>query len=68
MEINGTGNYAKLTPIIESGQLKEIKVINGGIEYDDTTTLTITGAGSDCRLRGNLENWTVNLFKNIWIQ
>ena len=63
--INGTGNYAKLTPIVEGGQLKEVLVIHGGVGYDDNTTLTIKPAGSTCELKGHLQKWTVNLFRKL---
>ena len=64
--INGKGNYAKLTPIIENGQLVEVKVINGGIGYDGGTTIDAIPAGQNCRLFANIQKWTVNLFQKYF--
>ena len=64
--INGKGNYAKLTPIIENGQLIEVKVIKSGIGYDGTTTVDVISAGENCRLFANIQKWTVNLFQKYF--
>jgi hypothetical protein len=64
--ITGRGNYAKLTPIVENGQLIEVKVINGGIGYEDGTTIDVIPAGQNCRLFANIQKWTVNLFQKYF--
>ena len=33
--LSGVGSFAKLTPIVNNGQLIEIKVLNGGIGYEE---------------------------------
>ena len=60
--VNGNGNYAKLSPVIENGQLKEVKVLNGGIGYTNEVILTVVSSGSQARLFANIQNWTINLF------
>ena len=66
LQINGKGNYAKLTPIVENGQLVEVKVMNGGIGYEDGTTIDVLPAGQNCRLFANIQKWTVNLFQKYF--
>ena len=64
--INGKGSYAKLTPIIENGQLVEVKVLKSGIGYDEGTSVDVISAGENCRLFANIQKWTVNLFQKYF--
>jgi hypothetical protein len=66
LQINGKGNYAKLTPIIKNGQLVEVRVINGGIGYENGTTIDVIPAGQNCRLFVDIQKWTVNLFQKYF--
>ena len=47
LKINGNGFGAVLTPVIQNGQLIEVKIIESGINYSpDSTSIDIIAAGS----------------------
>ena len=56
-----------MTPIINNGQLIEVKVLNGGVGYEaDKTSITVKAAGENATVDTNIRRWTVNLFqKNL---
>ena len=60
--IKGVGNYAKLVPVVENGVITSVTVVSGGIGYTSDTLIEVEASGKDCRLFGNIQNWTVNLF------
>ena len=64
--VSGTGSNTRLTPVIDpaTGNLAEVKVINGGVGFDtDSTSLTVTSAGLDAKIDCTLRTWTINLFE-----
>jgi hypothetical protein len=64
LQIIGTGRGAVLTPIVENGQIKSIKVIDGGIGYGkDTTFINVIVPGLGAEFKSEIKSWTVNLFK-----
>lgn len=61
ISINGTGRNAELTPVIENGQLIDVKILNAGYGYDaQNITLNVVPAGSGGLLRTNTKQWTIN--------
>ena len=67
--INGSGFGAVITPIIENGQLTEVKVIESGIGYlPDSTSIDVIAVGSLAEFNAKIQTWNVNLFqKNLSI-
>jgi YHYH protein len=64
LQIIGSGRGAILTPIIENGQIKSVKVIEGGIGYGkDTTFVNVISPGLGVEFKSEIKSWTVNLFK-----
>jgi hypothetical protein len=64
IEIIGEGVGAVLTPIIEDGRLVEVKVIESGTGYaPNTTSISITAAGSLAEFFAKIQTWNVNLFQ-----
>ena len=67
LQIVGSGNGAVLTPIIDNGQIKSVKVIDGGSGYvQGTTFVNAIPAGSGSEFKANIKSWTVNLFKKYF--
>ena len=67
LEIIGNGRGAVLTPIVENGQIKSIKVISGGIGYiPGSTFVNAVVPGNDASFKSKIKSWTVNLFKRYY--
>ena len=65
--INGEGFGAVLTPIIENGRIITVKVIESGIGYvRGSTTIDVIPAGSLCKFKTKIQNWTINLFRKYF--
>mgnify|MGYP003318354361 CR=1 FL=1 len=59
--ITGDGNYARLTPIINNGQVIEVKVLNGGAGYiQDRTSIAIKAAGKNAVVDSKVRRWNIN--------
>ena len=66
--INGEGSFAKITPVIVNGEIDRVIIDNPGIDYTDTTTVSIISNGLGANLTAEINQWTLNLFekyKNI---
>jgi hypothetical protein len=64
--INGDGRNAKLTPIVQNGELIDVKIINPGYGYNPLgITLTVVSAGHGGVLRTNAKPWTINLIERL---
>jgi len=64
IEVEGGGNYAKLTVLIDNGQISEVKIISGGIGYvASETSLKVTASGRDCVSEAQIQEWNINLFE-----
>ena len=61
MIINGSGRFGKLTPVVSGGQITRVIVDNPGIDYTDTTTITIKPSGLGANLNAEINQWTINL-------
>jgi len=60
---NGNGVGAVLTPILENGQIKSVRIIEGGVGYDqNNTSIVVSSSGVDAELKPQLKSWTINLF------
>ena len=63
------GKFGKLKAEISNGKISNVKIINPGIDYDDTTEVIIRDTSSDERFRVNVQTWRVNsVVKNILTQ
>jgi hypothetical protein len=64
LQIIGEGRGAVLTPIIENGQIKSIKIIEGGVGYGKGTTfINVIVPGLGAEFKSSIKSWTVNLFR-----
>lgn len=55
-----------MTPIIEEGRLKEVKVIFGGYGYNkENTKINLVSPGSGCKLKANIKKWTINNYERL---
>ena len=67
LTIVGNGTGAVITPIVQNGEIQSIKVIEGGIGYNsNTTSITITPAGSFAEFLPKITTWNVNLFEKYF--
>ena len=58
---NGNGVGAVLTPILENGQIKSVKVIESGVGYDkNNTSIIVSSSGVGAELKPQLKSWTIN--------
>ena len=61
-----TGRFGSLLPIISNGKLTDVKIINSGINYDDTTSVTILNSGKNAKFDVSIQKWRVNsVYKNV---
>jgi hypothetical protein len=67
VKIRGFGVGAILTPIVEDGEIKEIKVINGGTGYGKETTIEIVDPKKDCVINFYPKSWQINQFERLVI-
>lgn len=57
----GSGSFARLTPIIENGRLTSVNVINSGIGFrTDSSNIIVESSGSGASFRANIKKWTIN--------
>ena len=63
-----TGNFAQLTPTIDSqGRLKDIIILDGGRGYvQGKTFITITPSGLGAIANADIHPWNVNLFQRVY--
>ena len=63
-----TGNFAQLTPTIDSqGRLKDIIILDGGRGYvQGKTFITITPSGLGAIANADIHPWNVNLFERVY--
>ena len=67
LTITGSGKGAVLSPILENGTVKEVRVIEGGSGYTiDGTFINVTFSGSAVELRANLQTWRVNNYQKYF--
>ena len=60
---NGSGIGAVLTPVLENGQIKSIKIVESGAGYDQNNiSIIVSSAGVGADLKSQLKSWTINLF------
>ena len=58
------GSFAKLTPIVNNGQLIEIKVLNGGIGYEEgKSSIKVEAAGENAVTDVDIKRWNINVFE-----
>ena len=64
--IDGVGNGAVLTPVVENGEIKSVIVIEGGRNYNPfSTRVTVVPPQASSRTKFDCEvqKWTINLFE-----
>jgi hypothetical protein len=60
---NGSGIGAVLTPVLENGQIKSIKIVESGAGYDQNNiSIIVSSAGVGADLKSQLKSWTINHF------
>ena len=66
LEVRGLGVGAILTPIISGGKLAEVKIVNGGIGYEQkNTTIDVIVPGFGYELKSYPKSWTINNFERL---
>ena len=64
--VRGFGIGSKLTAVIEDGKIVNVKVISGGINYDQkNTSIEILTSGEGCKLKFYPEVWNINNVSRI---
>ena len=64
--VRGFGSGAILAPIIQNGELVEVKVINGGFGYEQKNTkIDVFTPGSGAEFKFNPQVWTINRFQRL---
>ena len=64
--IDGVGNGAVLTPVVENGEIKSVVVVEGGRNYNPfSTRVTVVPSQASSRTKFDCEvqKWTINLFE-----
>ena len=62
--IDGDGQGAVLTPVLEDGTISSITVIEKGEGYTDAnTSISILVPGEGAEFRASIQNWRLNLFQ-----
>ena len=55
-----TGSGCVLSPIIENGQLIDVKVIFEGLGYSDGTNIEVVAAGTGAQFEAEIKSWRIN--------
>ena len=62
--ISGSGVGAVVTPILTNNSITSVKVIEGGIGYDENdTVITVSVPGGGSQFRPIVQTWRINLFE-----
>ena len=52
-----------LVPVVSNGQLIEVKVLSGGIGFEQGDTIDVLIDGEEVEFSAKIQSWQINLFQ-----
>ena len=68
LQINGTGYGAILEPVIQNGEIIDVKVLNGGLGYSSNTIVKVVPLAKGLKVSSTIQSWTVNEIDKLGVE
>jgi len=66
LKVNGTGSGAQLRAVVQNGVIKDVIIINQGVNYEDkNTSISVISAGKNAVLQSSVRYLNVNNFSRF---